>query len=283
MTLKKQVHNLKENWLIVVLALLLIVFLNGNFFSGGIESLTKFSTAQSAYGGIIGERISYDEDFAPEVEDRIKTVTSRLSTEVDRGDFFEAEVLMKNLVNNYEGYLLNEYAWKSESRFFETNYGSYTIKVDSTKYESFISDLKNIGEVQSFNENTIDITGQYTDLEIELELERDKFTRYQNLYNEAKDIEDKITLEGMIASQERTIKYLEDRINNLDKRVDYATVYFSLNEKSSGYAGIALIKLSELVKSFVNSINSLLKFFFVILPWVIIVFIVYKIYRKFKR
>lgn len=281
MTLKKQVHKLKENWLIVVLVLLLVIFLNGNFFNnfsyGGIDSLLKTSSyaEESVYRG--------DTNFAPEVEDRIKTVTSRLSTEVDRGDFFEAEVLMKNLVNNYKGYLLNEYAWKSESGFFETDYGSYTIKVDSTKYESFISDLKNIGEVQSFNENTIDITGQYTDLEIELELERDKLTRYQNLYNEAKDIEDKITLEGMIASQERTIKYLEDRINNLDKRVDYATVYFSLNEKSSGYAGIALVKLSELVKGFVNSVNTLLKFFFVILPWVIIVFIVYKIYRKFKR
>ncbi len=280
MILKNQVHKLKENWLIVVLVLLLVVFLNGNFLSNvnywgdGLLKTSSYAE-ESIYRG--------DTGFAPDVEDRIKTITASLSTESKRGKFTEAEISLKNLVGNYDGYLLNEYAWKSESGFFETNYGSYTIKVDSTKYENFISDLKNIGEVQSFNENIVDITGQYTDLEIELELEKDKLTRYQNLYNEAKDIEDKITLEGMIASQERTTKYLEDRINNLDKRVDYATIYFSLNEKSSGYAGIALVKLSELVKNFVNSINTLLRFFFVILPWVIVVFIVYKIYKKFVK
>lgn len=283
MTLKKQVKTLKENWLILVLVLVVVVILNGNFFGNGISySFGKnMGSITSSQERLIG--YGMDAGFAPEVEERVKTTTTSLSTEVERGHFSERAETLKMLVGNYNAYLLNEDVRKSDTGFRETYYGSYTIKVDVSEYERFIVDLKNIGEVQSFSENVDDITGQYTDLQIELELEKDKLTRYQNLYKDAEDIEDKITLEGMIASQERTVKYLEDRINNLDKRIDYATVYFSLNEERSEYSSIVFVKLSELVKSFVESVNSLLKLFFVVIPWAIVAWILWFVYRKFKR
>ncbi|MCW8965885.1 MAG: DUF4349 domain-containing protein [Candidatus Pacearchaeota archaeon] len=289
MTFKKQVKTLKENWLIIVLVLALVIVLNVSFSDiasniGGSKSLGISQDSVSYAGERYSEEIYYrDDGFAPEVEDRIKTIVSSLSSEVEKGNFFESEILMRNIVGNYDAFLLNENVRTSGTGLSERNYGTYTIKVDSTKYNNLISDLKEIGEVKSFREDVDDITGEYTNLNVELELEKERLTRYYNLYDEAKDIEDKIYLENLISSQERTIRYLEERINNLDKKVDYSTVYFSLNEKSSGYAGIVIVKLSDLVRGFVDSVNNLLRLIFVIIPWVIVLGIVYWIYRKLKK
>jgi hypothetical protein len=281
MNLKKQVDKIKENWLILLLVVILVVVLNGNFFSTNLnlDFRKDFATIGVAESG----RFFGGSDFAPEVEDRIKTISSSFSTEIERGEFTDAEEKLKGIIENYDAFLLNENVRKSETGFWETRYGTYTIKVNILKYNEFILKLKEIGEVQSFNENTEDITGQYTDLNVNLELEKERLVRYNEMYNEAKEIADKIELNDRIFNQERTIKYLEDRIDNLDKKIDYATIYFSMNEERSGYSSIALIKLSELVKAFVSSINNLLQLFFVIIPWVIFGGIIFWVYKKFKK
>ena len=280
MTIKKQVDKIKENWLFLLLVVVLVVVMNGNLFGNSNFSFDSISKSI----GVAQESGFYSsDDFAPEVEDRIKTVSASLTTEIERGKFLGSQTSMKNLVEGFDAYLLNENVWKSEIGFKETNYGSYTIKVDINKYNEMISELKGIGEVQSFSENTEDITGQYTDLEIELELEKSRLVRYQEMYSSAKDVVDKIELNDRIFNQERTIKYIEDRINSLDKRVDYATVYFSMNEEQSDYANIVFVKLSELVKSFVDSLNNLFRLFFVVIPWAIFTWIVFWVYRIIKK
>ena len=255
--------------------------MNGNLFGNsnfGIESLSKSM-------GVAQESMYYDGDnsFAPEVEDRIKTISSSLSTEIERGYFVEAEGKLKEIIEKSDSYLLNENVRKSEIGFRETRYSSYAIKVDILKYEDVILKLKEIGDVKSFNKNTEDITGQCADLELNLELEKSRLVRYQEMYFSAKDISDKIELNDRIFNQERIVKYLEDRINSLDKKVDYATIYFSMNEEKSGYSNIALIKLSELVKEFVSSVNNLLGLFFVIIPWIIFSGVLFWIYRFIKK
>lgn len=281
MSLKKQVNKVKENWLILVLVVVLVMSLNfgGTFFNsfGGFgKNLAMTESMQDM-------RFFSDSGFAPDVEEREKTITSGLTTEVERGDFFEQETQLKNIISNYDSFLLNENVRKTETGFCETHYGSYTIKVNVLNYEDFVSELKELGEVESFNENTEDITGQYTDLKTELKLEKERLTRYQTMYDEAEEIADKIELNDRIFDQERTIKFLEDRIDNLDKKIDYATIYFNMNEKRSGYANIVFVGLGDLVKSFIDSINNLLKLIFVIIPWIVFVWIVFLIYKFVKK
>ncbi len=91
MTFKEQLNTIKQNW-IIALVLLLIVLVP--MFSG--------TTSSRSYGGGIMaesamyaksaslETVSYDQSFAPEVEDRKITKSAYLSTEVERGTFQES-------------------------------------------------------------------------------------------------------------------------------------------------------------------------------------------------
>ena len=103
------------------------------------------------------------------------------------------------------------------------------------------------------------------------------------MYEEAQLIADKIQLNDRIFEQETKIKYIEDSLKNIDKRVDYSTIYVTLNEKQPKYANIVFIEFSELVRRLVDSINSLLKLIFTALPYAIAGFVVWLIIKIFKK
>jgi hypothetical protein len=169
------------------------------------------------------------------------------------------------------------------TELFSYHIGYYSIKVETSKYDAVVTQLKDIGKVESFSENVVDVTGTHTDLKVQLATEKERLKRYQEMYNEAEDVEDKIMLSDRIFNQERTIKWIEQRIENIEKDVSYSTISVTIKEKQSGYANIALVKFSALVKAFVNSVNSLLSFVFAILPWAVGVAILWFGYKKLAK
>ncbi|MEA2037830.1 MAG: DUF4349 domain-containing protein [Nanoarchaeota archaeon] len=293
MTIKNQIEKVKDNWLIA----LLIIVLVGIPFFGGSSSLTRMAAPmmemadQAAFGGGYAKVVSsrympVDEDFAPEVEERVITKSASMSTEVERGIFSEAETKAKSIIKSSDSFLLNENVNSYETGRRSYKRGIYQIKIETEKYDSVISQLKDIGEVKSFNENANDITGAYTDLNADLIAEKERLARYERMYSEAKEVGDKIELNDRIFNQQRSINYLEDRIENMDNRVSYSTVYFTLNEKRSEYVNVVFVKISELVKAFVGSINFVLKTIFILTPWawaIGILVLIAKLFRKKKK
>ncbi len=294
MALKDQFAKIKENWLLIVLVLIALVFLNvGNIpFSSKISygdmavSESKMIASDASFSragyGIMPLPV-YNGDFAPDVAERKITKSSSIEIESKTGAFKEAESKLKSIIKSTDSYLLSENVNKYDSGWKSYYIGSYQIKVDSSKYSDVIVQLKGIGELKSFNENAEDITGSYKNLEIELNAEKQRLLRYNKMYEEATLIADKIQLSDKIFEQERMIKYLEDSIKNMDKQVDYSTIYVTLNEKQSEYANIVFVKFSELVRTLVASINSLLTLIFVALPYAAAALIILIIVRFFRR
>ena len=300
MTLGEQWDKIKDNWLIaLVIVVLLGVFFLGGGNSGSVlqsSTFSKMAAAPSAAyesmdmavsGGSASYRGGYypspvSDNFAPEVKDRIITKTANLNSEVQRGQFMQADARLKNIVKSSDSYMLNEnvnnYGTKLDSQYS----GSYQIKIDSSKYDSVIQQLKEIGEVKSFNENADDITGQYTDSQTELAAEKERLRRYQEMYSQATIMEDKINLNDRMFNQERTIKYIEESIKNMDNRVSYSSIYISLTEKRSSYADMKFVKFGELVRSLVNSFSNLLRLIFWAFPYALAAGLVWLVVRYFK-
>ncbi|MBR9683551.1 DUF4349 domain-containing protein [Candidatus Woesearchaeota archaeon] len=286
MTLKEQFKTVKENWILalVVLAILLVPLFSGSSItaitnSGFDKGMAEMEMSSPRMGGVY-----YDQgDFAPEVTERKITKTAYLSSEVERGEFFDTEIKLKAIVSASDSILLNENVNKQAAGWKTTYYGYYQFKVKTTKYDAVIDQLKRLGEVESFSENSQDITGSYINLEEELGLEQDRLARYQAMYNQVSDISEKIALSDKIFNQERRVQYLEEALKNQDLRVEYSTVSVNLRETSSEYTNIALVKLSQLVRSVVNSFNAVLSLIFWALPWAALLLISWLVYRKVKR
>jgi hypothetical protein len=290
MGFKDQLIKIKDNWLIVVLVLVLMVFVLG---AGSIGSLSSSMNSKS-YSDSVGydyysesmraPGVTGSSDFAPQVQERKIVKTTTLSSEVERGTFKKAEDEINNIVKSSDSFLLSSSSGKNGIGNKGYYSGSYSIKVETEKYDAVISQLKEIGEVTRFNENTQDITGSYTNANIELEAERERLKRYNDLYSGlSTSTSDKIDLVDKIFNQERTVKYWEDSISKMDQRVEYSTIQVSLTEKKSNYADVALAKFSNLIESLVESFNGLLYFLFVIAPWAVLGLIVWLIVRAFKH
>src|SRR3989344_2174909 len=246
MALKNQFQKLKENWLLLALVVVVLVVFSGlnptQTFTNKIamdESVDLTASRSSSF-------VPYYDNFAPEAAQRFITKTSSLSTEIKRNTFQETDSKVKDLTKGFNAIIINENQNKNGEG--KTSYlsSSYTMKVETSKYDSLVSQLKTIGEITYFNENSDDITDQ-------------------------------------IFEEERTIKYYEEALENVNNQVSYSTVYLTITEKRSDFANAAFIKFSQIVTSFVDSINSLINLIFVLIPWAIALLIIWLIYRKFKN
>lgn len=296
MSVKEQLAKIKDNWLLIAVIIVVFVFMSGIFSGSSFTRMASYDgslsqEADASYGkasyaeGVGGSSVFPvpNEDFAPGVQDRKIVKTSSMSTEVERGTFYDSEKKLLDIVKSSDSYLLNQNVNKYGTDRESYTSGNYQIKVDVKKYDSIVAQLRSIGEVQSFNENSNDVTGQYTDLKIEIESEKARFKRYEAMYAEAKEIKDKIDLNDRMFDLERQIKYLEDSLKNIDQRVDYSTIYVAITEKKSEYYGIMFVKLSELISISVGSSNTLIRFLITILPWALAFFIIRFAVKRFRK
>lgn len=292
MAIKDQISKLKENWLIVAVVLIAFIAFSGISDKISPSSIGSYSdSTEKQYASNSYERLSmtssivpgYSEGFAPETQERAITKSASISTEVERNEFQENSESIKSLIKQNNAILLNENVNEYESGRKSYLTGYYQIKIETSKYDSLVNELKNIGEIKSFSENADDITKRKVDAESTLEAEKERLARYNQMYNEAVSVSDKIELSDRIFNQERTIKYYEEELSNIDNQVSYSTISLTITEKQSDYANTIFVKFSDLVNSFLESLNNLLKFFVVILPWAVIAFILYLLYRRFGK
>ncbi|MBI4447423.1 DUF4349 domain-containing protein [Candidatus Woesearchaeota archaeon] len=304
--------KLKDNWLLILLPLVLI-FVVAIGFSGISWLMGSLGSSSyedsSGYGGLgIYESASSapvpapsransfmkessistpSEVSAPEVNDRMIAKTARMETKVKRGTFLEEEATLKSIVKSSDAIML----WQNVETYGKGSAkytaGRYQIKIDSNKYDAIISQLKSIGAIESFTENAEDVTQTYTDINIQLENEKKRLKRYEEMYKEATLLEDKIGISDRIFNQENYIKYLEDTLKNVGDKVVYSTIDITITELKSGYAELAFVSLSGLVKAFVDSVSGFIYIFIVLLPWTLglwfIIFVIRKIRRRGKK
>ncbi len=317
MAINDQFRKLKDNWLLIIVPLVLIFAAMGGFSGlssliggfaspsydkgpsigyGGSGSYESASYAPAPYGASSSRINSLmkssptpdsSDVSAPEVKDQMIAKTASIEAKVERGKFLDEEASLKNIVKSSDATML----WQNVETYGEgmAQYtaGRYQIKIDSKKYDAVISQLKSIGTMESFTESAEDVTQTYADVNIRLENEKKRLQRYEGMYKEATLTEDKIMISDRIFNEENLIKYLEESLKNVGDQAAYSTIDITLTEKKSGYAELTFVGLSDLVKGLVGSVSLLVYLFIVLLPWALgiwlIVFVVRKIRGRSKK
>ncbi|MBI4016078.1 MAG: DUF4349 domain-containing protein [Candidatus Aenigmarchaeota archaeon] len=298
MTIKEQFGRIKENWFLILLPFILVFILMyaGNITNfvqqAGLQSSTQYeltSAKSTGYPGRAAEYMPapspsykrYEQDFAPEQKERLIAKTAEMTTEVEKGTFKQAESQLKSIVHSSESYILNENVDTYHSgEANEYAIGRYDLKIDTKKYDSIVLQLKEIGKVTKFNQESEDVTGRHTDLNVELENENKRLERYHAMYKEATDMEDKIDLSDRIFDFENRIKYLQESTAKLEKQVTYSTINVQIREKTSEYVDIEFVKLPEITSAFVGSLNLFLIIAVAVIPWLLAYWLVKTLRNK---
>ena len=293
MAIKEQFRTLKNNWLIILIILVLVVLFLGGFPSALIESFKSGSESYSSdynYGSSGGgyaeaapNRMLTESAPMPsptETGDVLKderkiTTTTNLNTQVESGQFMPAAQKLKSIIIASSALLLQEDVARlgeDKKAYYD---GRYSLKVESSTLDAVVAQLKEIGKVTSFTQAKEDITEPYLNLEIEIKVEKERLARYQKILSEAQLVEDKITLNDKIFDQERTIKYYEDTLKNADQQVRYSTVYMEITEKAPAYANLNWVSGSMLLVGFVDSLSSVITMVVVVLPYAAVILLIW--------
>jgi hypothetical protein len=300
MSIKEQWEVMKRNWLIILVLLVLLFFISGSNFRGeflgnlpgvsnyktsgvGYEDEGEYAVGRVASEGFYPPGSGGGGDFVPDILERQITKTAWMTSEIKRGEFSKKENELKGIVSRYSGLILNEDVNSFGPKERKSVSGTYRVKVVSEEYDSFISDIRGIGEIESFSEDADDITGRIDDLEIDIKAERERLERYKLLFEEAKTVDEKIRLTDLIFNQERRVEYLEEALENQGLRVSYSSVSVTLREKQSDFVDATFIGVREIVRSFVGSVNSVVLLIVWAIPYLFGIWLVVWIVKKVRK
>lgn len=275
-------------WIFVVVVVIILGF---GYFGVLSPSAMRVSSGEFAgiadysrsAGGIAGLYPTSNQDFAPEVQERQLIKTSSISMSTKRGGFDEVQTNVNNILKASGAYILSEnfQVLGTGSQSYKTN--SYSIKIETSKYDAVVSQLRAIGGITIFTESATDVTGAIANKQVEIAAEKERLRRYEQLVGSSGNLNDKITLTDRIFEQDRRIKYLEAAIQGTQQQVAYSTISLRLQEKAPALYGVAVVGIGNLFKTLVGSFNTLLYFLSAILPWAIAAAIIFGIIKLFRK
>ena len=107
---------------------------------------------------------------------------------------------------------------------------SLSVRIPTSKYQAFMSDMKGIGNVVRSNSNVENISQTYYNTKAYLESYQNQLEVLMGMYNNASNIADMLTIESRIAEVQAKILSLTTEVQSMDMDVAYSTIDVNLSE-----------------------------------------------------
>ena len=175
---------------------------------------------------------------------------------------------------------------------FGQPYANIRLRVPSEKLNDAVDELKKISsKILSENTYTNDVTEEFIDVEAKLNIMKSTEKRFNDLLNEAKNVEEVLQVEKELMRIRGEIDSLEGRLGYLSQTTDTSEINLSINEEVpitgekwsfNESLSSALKNLSSFAKSFANLLINLVVFIPVIIVILIIAIIIRIIIKRRK-
>lgn len=290
----------KRVLLFMVSLLVFVILISGCSASKSIESeIAPSSLPRGVDSGVsvndtVRESKSSNEYLSIGVEPE-KVITT-VSVSMQTKEFMNTTEKLNSLISKYKGYVENSnISYNNYINSTGLKYSNYTIRIPKEGLTQFVDELKDIGNIISENTSKTDITKQYRDTKSRLKVLETKEERILTLLKKAEKMEDIIALENQLSNIIYEKENLTANIMDMDDKVDYSTVYVTLEEVAKLTSGETVktpffTKLTNAIKNsmyyFARDIGNFIIGLVYFLPYALIigvmVYVVLKL-LKFKR
>lgn len=178
----------------------------------------------------------------------IKTVN--ISTETEQFDILVPALQAQ--VDQLGGYI------EEMSIYNKTLRGaSMTARVPKENLDSFLAQVGEQSNVVSQSERVEDVTLQYVDLDSHKRVLVSEQERLIELLAQAETVEDLIAIEGRLSEVRYQIESMESQLRTYDNKIDYSTVYLSINEVKKYTPPQDITVWERIGNGFVNSLKDI--------------------------
>ena len=157
----------------------------------------------------------------------------RATVSLQSTEFDETCLLLLRMTGEAGGYIEKQYINNGSAyntRSVRLRSASYTIRVPSEKFSSFLDGISENCHVVNINQSSEDIGEQYFNTEQRLETLKNKHARLEELLLKAEKMSDIITIEDALSDTEYEINRLTSTLNRYDSLVGFSTVNVELAE-----------------------------------------------------
>lgn len=188
------------------------------------ESAAYDSGGEAEKNGVAGGSLIVPTPSASNENAKI-IYTARLSVETT--NFDESQAKISEATERHHGYF-ESMDFNNTSSSYRSAY--YQIRIPSEELDAFLNESSEFGNVISAGRNAEDVSESYYDTEARLESAKAKLQRLEELYAQAQNMSDIITIESEISNVQWEIDSLSGSLKHYDSQVDYSTVSINLNE-----------------------------------------------------
>ena len=224
---------------------------------------------------------------------------------IDVLDFDKSLDRIHELISSYNGFIESEvysdggsssqWVYSDDEKWKSL---SAVIRVPSASYDSFCSDIEDVGDLRRKNASVENLSTEYSDLKTTLAIYEAKEQRYLDLLESVKNESDAIQYENELTDIQIQIATLKTRMNTIENDVAYSYINLSVNEVRK-YTDKPVVKktdtfgqrlkntASETWSSFLEFLEKLLFVVIRVLPYLllfgIIAFIIVKLSKLISK
>ena len=247
------------------------------------------------------EEKDMDEEYGQDFSNR-KIIQSKYLY-IETLGFDDTSKDIESLVFKYNGYIESsniEGISITERSKYNTRYAYYTIRIPAQSFNSFVEEVKGVGNVLQEQVTKEDVTMQYYDLEARIHSLETQEERLLQLLEKGEKLEEVLALEKQLSEVRYQIESYTSTLKGLENKVSYGTVNLELREvieetQVQEPAKTVGEKISQgFIRSLTSIKNGFINFFiwFVsVIPYLIIwivfiliiIMIIRTIYKKSQR
>lgn len=112
---------------------------------------------------------------------------------------------------------------------------SLTVRVPAKEFTAASDFVRTLGKVKFENATAQDITMQYSDLKIRLDVQQKTLARYQELLKKADSVKDAVEVEREMGRITERVEQLKGQIRYYDSQVAFSTISVNFNEPYTAF------------------------------------------------
>jgi len=167
----------------------------------------------------------------------------------------------------------------------ESRTGEFVLRIPKTKFDSFISDIGNLGSITNQKISSEDVTSAYFDTQAHLKSLNIQEERLLELLKKTGKLEDIIVLEKELSDVRYQIESLSGSLKKWDNLIDYCTLNIQISEvhkikeSSITYGDKIANGFTSSLKSLVDFAKEFVVIVVVCLPYIVVLSILFFIIR----
>ncbi len=219
-----------------------------------------------------------------------RKITKDATISIEMNSVDEGYNKILNISKQYNGYIESTSENTSESGQKTVN---IVLKIPADDFEYAISNIKSLGDVKMIRINSSDITEQYYDVQTRIKNLEIQEESLQNLMKKASNISDILQIEDKLNDVQTQIDSYKSQIKLWDSMTNMSTINLTFLS-AVPQAGIGKIFSENFFKDVLNAGTKSLNVFFefikyaivmiiYLLPFAILIYLIYKGYKLLKK